>query len=131
MFFSVMASSPIGSFRHQSACREARLGDTDWFKKASAIIGLDPFHRSATEAFTSRTRSARVSLAILGRGHVVQFGPIWIKQQAREPAPPLRHRIEDAAPRRDGEQRSEDMRFQEWTHFNVSWGGPTTQFLPS
>ena len=66
-----------------------------------------------------------------GATHVVQFGPIWIEQQAREPAPPLRHRIEDAAPRRDGEQRSEDMRFQEWTHFNVSWGGPTTQFLPS
>ena len=60
----------------------------------------------------------------------MQFGPIWIEQQARDPAPPLRHRIEDAAQRRDGEQRPEDLRFQEWMHFNVSWGGPTTQFCP-
>jgi hypothetical protein len=63
-----------------------------------------------------------------GAAHVVQFGPIWIEQQAREPAPPLRHRIEDA--RRDGEQRSEE-RLQERTHFDVSWGGLTTRFLPA
>jgi hypothetical protein len=61
-----------------------------------------------------------------GTAHVVQFGPIWIEQQARERAPPMRHLIEDA--RRDGEQHSED-RLQERTHFDASWGGPATRFL--
>ena len=36
-----------------------------------------------------------------GAAHVVQLGPIWIEQRRREPAPPPRCPIEDAAQRRE------------------------------
>jgi hypothetical protein len=69
MFFKVMASSPIGSFRHQSTCREARLGDTDWFNKASAINRLtasrvEASYLSRQDRTTSGSTSAQAAAAI-------------------------------------------------------------------
>jgi hypothetical protein len=63
-----------------------------------------------------------------GTAHVVQLGPIWIEQRSREPAPPLRRRVEDSPRSRRREQHLKKYEFEN-VLISTSLGQPCLSVL--